>query len=164
MIGRKRVYTYAIELPCQAVLVMVEDGCRASPDADVRNGELKARQERQQGSSQQKVLAGAGTWGGNRDQLCLKLAGLLRSPRAFCRNVCGWKAGEDRRFGSPPLGSSSCPPLQALLGLLRALSLLWSTPPPTHSDHDHATYSDIVTKCPPLFNHGVAIYNVPSLH
>ena len=59
------------------------------------NGELNSRQEHQQGSGQQKVSAGAGTWGGSRDQLCLKLAGLLRSPRSFCRNVCGWKAGED---------------------------------------------------------------------
>ena len=74
------------------------------------NGELKAKQERQQGIGQQKVFEGAGTWASNRDQLCLKLAGLLRSPRAFCRNVCGREAGEDWRFGSPPLGSSSCPP------------------------------------------------------
>ena len=73
------------------------------------NGELNSRQEHQQGSGQQKVSAGAGTWGGSRDQLCLKLAGLLRSPRSFCRNVCGWKAGEDWRSGSPNLGSSSCP-------------------------------------------------------
>ena len=33
--------------------------------------------------------------GGGRDQLRLKLARLLRSPRAFCRNVCGHKADED---------------------------------------------------------------------
>ena len=64
------------------------------------------------------------------DQLCLKLARLLRSPRAFCRNVCGQEAGEDWRFGSPPLGSSSCPPPRALLCLLIALSLLRSTPHP----------------------------------
>ena len=128
------------------------------------NGELKARQECQQGSRQQKVFAGAGTWSGNRDQLCLELAGLLRSPRAFCRNVCGWEAGEDWRFGSPPLGSSFCPPLRALPRLLQALSPLCSMPPPTHSDHDHAACSDVVTMCLPLFNHEMAIYKVPPLH
>ena len=94
------------------------------------NGELKARWEHQQSSRQQKVFAGAGTWGGNKDQLCFKLAGLLRSPRTFCRNVCGREAGEDWRFGSPPLGSSSCPPPRALLCLLIALSLLRPTPHP----------------------------------
>ena len=50
-----------------------------------------------------------------RDQLRPKLARLLRSPREFCRNICGLKAGEDWKYGSPPLGSSSPPPLQALL-------------------------------------------------
>ena len=98
------------------------------------------------------------------DQLCLKLARLLRSPRAFCRNVCGWEAGEDWRFGSPPLGSSFCPPLRALPRLLQALSPLCSMPPPTHSDHDHAACSDVVTMCLPLFNHEMAIYKVPPLH
>ena len=109
-----------------------------------RQGKSVARQQTAE------VFTGAWTWGGSRDQLRLKLAWLLRSPKAFCRNICGRKTGEDWRSGSPPLGSFSCPPLQALLRLLWALSLLRSTAPPTHSDQPHAACSDIVTKSPTL--------------
>ena len=114
------------------------------------NGKLKARQDRQQGSRQQKVFAGSGTWAAIVISYALKLAGLLRSPRALCRNVRGWKAGEDWRFGKPTSLLLLLPPSAGPPPSLRALSLLRSTPPPRSADHDHAACSDLVTKCPPL--------------
>ena len=98
------------------------------------NGELKVRQERQQGSGQQKVFAGAGTWGGSRGQLHPKLARLLRSPRALCRNVSGWKAGEDLRFWEPTSGLLLLlPPLWGTSYVSRGSSLSSGQGPPPHT-------------------------------
>ena len=116
------------------------------------NGERKAKQEHQQGSRQQKVFAGAGTWAAIVISYALKLAGLLRSPRVSCRDVCGRKAGEDWDLGSPPLGSSLCPPLLALLCLCRC-SLSFSQCP--HPDPLIMTTPRALTLSPsahPLFS------------
>ena len=68
-----------------------------------------------------EVFAGAWTWLAAGISCTLEIAGLLRSPRAPCRDICGGFAGVDWGSGSPPLGFPPPPPT------LRALFLLWST-------------------------------------
>ena len=99
-----------------------------------------------------------------RDQLRPKLARLLRSPREFCRNICGLKAGEDWKYGSPPLGSSSSPPPAGTpTSPVGALSPLVNGPA-----HTLWTHSPCVLWCchhwpNPCLDPGVSIYNVPPL-
>ena len=60
------------------------------------DGELKARQGKSVSkAADSRSLHGCLDLGSSRDQLCLKLAWLLRSPRVFCRNLCGQKAGKE---------------------------------------------------------------------
>ena len=162
---KSRVHTYTIGLLRQAIVVswgwlpsvMRADSYRHHCTVGLcqrlvcNNRELKARQEHQQGSRQQKSSQ---VLDGNSDQLRL----LLVDSRAvevtqstlqkqlWPVGLWGLKIWEptSRLLLPPP------PPLWVLLLLLHAHSLLWSMAPTTCSEHTHAACPVTVTKCPTL--------------
>ena len=89
--------------------------------------------------------------GGSNDQLHLKIARLLRSPRAPLQRRL-WPEGWWRlRIWEPTSRALPAPILWVLLLCSAMLSLLRSTPPLPCSDHAHAKWCGTVTRDPTLF-------------